>query len=58
MNCYFVQNVNENKHNFWPKSPTPLDNFVKHFSAGFVFNFLLFSSKLLTFASGSVIPSL
>ena len=51
-NCFCVHKINQNKHNFLPKSLAPMDNFVKHFSAGFVFNFLLFSiSKLLTFLS-------
>ena len=39
MNCYCVQNINQNKHIFLPKSLAPTDNFVRHFSAGFVFNF-------------------
>ena len=37
-----IQNINQNKHNFLPKSLAPINNFVKHFSAGFVFNFLFF----------------
>ena len=54
MNCYCVKNINQNKHNLLPKSLAPMDNFVKHFSAGFVFNFLLFLiSKLLTSLSQS-----
>ena len=52
MNCYCVQNINQNKYNFLPKSLALIDNFLKHFSAGFVFNFFLFLiSKLLTFLS-------
>ena len=52
MNCYCVQNINQNKHNFLPKSLAPMDNFVKHFSAEIAFNFLLFLiSKLPTFLS-------
>ena len=52
MNCFCVQKINQNKHNFLPKSLAPMDNFVKHFSAGFVFNFLSFLiSKLWTFLS-------
>ena len=39
MNCYCAQNINENKHNLLPKSLAPMDNFVKHFLAGFVFSF-------------------
>ena len=47
-NCFCVHKINQNKNNFLQKSLAPMDNFVKHFSAGFVFNFLLFSiSKLL-----------
>ena len=54
MNCYCVQNINQNKHNFLPKPLAPMDNFVKHFSAASVFNFVLFLiSKLLTFLSQS-----
>ena len=54
MNCYCVQNINQNKQNFLPKSLAPMDNFVKHFSAAFVFNSVLFLiSKLLTFLSQS-----
>ena len=52
MNCYFVQNINQSKYNFLAKSLAPMDTFVKHFSAGFIFNFLLFLiSKLLIFLS-------
>ena len=52
MNCYCVLNINQNKHNFLPKSLAPMDDFVKQFSAEFVFNFLLFLiSKLFTFLS-------
>ena len=51
-NCFCVHKINQNKHNFSPKFLAPIDNFVKHFSAGFVFDFLLFSiSKLLIFLS-------
>ena len=42
MNCFCVQKINQNKHNFLLKSLTPMDNFAKHLSGGFVFNFLLF----------------
>ena len=38
MNCYCLRNINQNKQNSLPKSLAPMDNFVKHFSAGFVFN--------------------
>ena len=39
MNCNCVQNTNQNEHNFLAKFLAPMDNFVKHFLAGFVFNF-------------------
>ena len=42
MNCFCVQKINKNKHNFLPKPLAQMDNFVKHFLAGFVFNFFLF----------------
>ena len=33
MNCYCVQNLNQNKHNFLPKSLASIENFVNYFSA-------------------------
>ena len=42
INCFWVQKINQNRHNFLPRSFALMDNFVKHFSAGLLFNFLLF----------------
>ena len=44
MNCYCLRNINQNKQNSLPKSLAPMDNFVKHFSAGFCFqSFVVFN---------------